>query len=223
MNCNCPVTAVISGFAVLAYLLGAIPNGFLIAKARGIDIRKVGSGNIGATNVYRSVSKGMGILTFVLDAIKGAVPALLFPVLVTGCSKEGAPAWLPLLFGGLAIAGHTWPVYLKFKGGKGVATSAGALIGIAPGATGIGVLCWFIALVGTRYMSVASIVAAIAVPTAGWWLYRGQGFALPIALILLGLLIIWRHKGNIARLMNGTESRFEFKRKKSEVRSQKSE
>ncbi len=213
MNCNCPVTAVISGFAVLAYLLGAIPNGFLIAKARGIDIRKVGSGNIGATNVYRSVSKGMGILTFALDAIKGAVPALLFPVLVTGCLNVPAPVWLPLLFGGLAIAGHTWPVYLKFKGGKGVATSAGALIGIAPGATGIGVLCWFIALVGTRYMSVASIVAAIAVPTAGWWLYRGQGLALPVALIFLGLLIIWRHKGNIARLMNGTESRFEFKKK----------
>ena len=222
MNCNCPVTAVISGFAVLAYLLGAIPNGFLIAKARGIDIRKVGSGNIGATNVYRSVSKRAGILTFALDAVKGAVPALLFPVLVTGCSKDVAPAWLPLLFGGLAISGHTWPVYLKFKGGKGVATSAGALIGIAPGATGIGVLFWFVALVGTRYMSVASIVAAIAVPTAGWWLYRGQGLALPVALILFGLLIIWRHKGNIARLMNGTESRFEFK-KKSEARSQKSE
>jgi glycerol-3-phosphate acyltransferase PlsY len=213
MNCNCPVTAVISAFAVLAYLLGAIPNGFLIAKAKGIDIRQVGSGNIGATNVYRSVSKALGILTFALDAIKGAVPALLFPILVTGCSNAAAPAWLPLLFGGLAIAGHTWPVYLKFKGGKGVATSAGALIGIAPGATGIGVLCWLIALVGTRYMSVASIVAALAVPAAGWWLYRGQGLALPIALMLLGLLIIWRHKGNIARLTNGTESRFEFKKK----------
>jgi glycerol-3-phosphate acyltransferase PlsY len=213
MNCNCPITGVIFGFAVLAYLLGAIPNGFLIAKAKGIDIRTVGSGNIGATNVYRSVSKALGILTFALDALKGAVPALLFPVLVTGCLNGEAPAWLPLLFGGLAIAGHTWPVYLKFKGGKGVATSAGALIGIAPGATGIGVLCWFVALVGTRYMSVASIAAAIAVPVAGWWLYREKGLALPLALGVLGLLIIWRHKGNIVRLMNGTESRFEFKKK----------
>ena len=207
------MTAVVSGLAALAYLLGAIPNGFLIAKAKGIDIRKVGSGNIGATNVYRSVSKTLGILTFALDAVKGAVPALVFPVLVTHCSNAPAPTWLSLLFGGLAIAGHTWPVYLKFKGGKGVATSAGALIGIAPGATGIGVLCWFVALVGTRYMSVASIVAAIAVPAAGWWLYRGQGIALPVALTLLGALIIWRHKGNIERLMKGAENRFEFKKK----------
>ncbi|MEI7880951.1 MAG: glycerol-3-phosphate 1-O-acyltransferase PlsY [bacterium] len=212
--CNCNVTLVIAAFGVLAYLLGAIPNGFLIAKAKGIDIRKVGSGNIGATNVYRSVSKALGILTFALDALKGAIPALWFPVQATHCAQTSLPAWLPLLFGGLAIAGHTWPVYLKFKGGKGVATSAGALIGIAPAATGIGVLCWFVTLVTIRYMSVASIVAAVAVPAAGWWLYRANGLALPLALTALGALIIWRHKGNIQRLMNGSESRFEFKKKK---------
>ncbi|MEI6563119.1 MAG: glycerol-3-phosphate 1-O-acyltransferase PlsY [bacterium] len=211
---------VIIEFAMLSYLLGAIPNGFLIAKAKGIDIRKVGSGNIGATNVYRSVSKSLGLLTFALDALKGAIPALLFPIWVARCVPASAlPFWAPLLFGGLAIAGHTWPVYLKFKGGKGVATSAGALIGIAPAAMGIGVLCWLIALVTTRFMSVASVVAAVTVPAVGWWRYREQGLALPIALTALGALIIWRHKGNIQRLMNGTESRFEFK-KKSESRSQ---
>jgi glycerol-3-phosphate acyltransferase PlsY len=106
-------------------------------------------------------------------------------------------------------------VYLKFKGGKGVATSAGALIGIAPAATGVGVLCWLIALITLRYMSAASIIAAIAVPAAGWWLYRADGLALPIALSALGALIIWRHKGNIQRLLNGTENRFEFKKKSS--------
>ena len=206
---------VISTFGVLAYLLGAIPNGFLIAKAKGIDIRTVGSGNIGATNVYRSVSKSLGILTFVLDALKGAIPALWFPWQAAHCAQSPLPPWLPLLFGGLAIAGHTWPVYLKFKGGKGVATSAGALIGIAPAATGIGVLCWFIALGAFRYMSVASIIAALVVPAAGWWFYRINGLALPVALTALGALIIWRHKGNIQRLMSGTESRFEFKKKKS--------
>ena len=205
---------VVSTFGVLAYLLGAIPNGFLIAKAKGIDIRTVGSGNIGATNVYRSVSKSLGILTFVLDALKGAIPALWFPWQAARCAQSPLPPWLPLLFGGLAIAGHTWPVYLKFKGGKGVATSAGALIGIAPAATGIGVLCWFIALVAFRYMSVASIIAALVVPAAGWWFYRVNGLALPSALTALGALIIWRHKGNIQRLMSGTESRFEFKKKK---------
>jgi len=213
--------AVISVFAVLAYLLGAVPNGFLIAKAKGIDIRLVGSGNIGATNVYRSVSKKLGILTFALDAVKGAVPVLAFPFFVAKCSDAAAPVWLPLLFGGMAIIGHTWPVYLKFKGGKGVATSAGALIGIAPGAMGIGLLCWAVLLVATRFMSVASIGAAVAVPAVGWWFYRGQGLALPVALTALGALIVWRHKGNIQRLMAGSESRFEFKKKNSEVRIQK--
>ena len=217
------MTGVVSGFAVLAYLLGAIPNGFLIAKAKGIDIRTVGSGNIGATNVFRSVSKSLGILTFALDAVKGAVPALLFPVLAGRLAGMPAPEWASLLFGGLAIAGHTWPVYLKFKGGKGVATSAGALIGIAPGAMGIGLLCWSVLLVGSRYMSVASIGAAIAVPVAGWWFYGGKALALPVALTLLGSLIIWRHKGNIRRLMDGTENRFEFKKKNPESRIQKSE
>ncbi len=214
-SCNESTVLIISSFGVLAYLLGAIPNGFLIAKAKGIDIRKVGSGNIGATNVYRSVSKSLGILTFVLDALKGAIPALWFPWQAARCAQAPLPTWLPLLFGGLAIAGHTWPVYLKFKGGKGVATSTGALIGIAPAATGLGVLCWFITLVTLRYMSAASIVAALAVPAAGWWLYRADGLALPITLTVLGALIILRHKGNIQRLLNGTESRFEFKKKRS--------
>ena len=213
--CYGSMTIVIAAFGGVAYLLGAVPNGFLIAKAKGIDIRKVGSGNIGATNVYRSVSKPLGILTFVLDALKGAIPALWFPVQAAHCAQAPLPPWLPLLFGGLAIAGHTWPIYLKFKGGKGVATSAGALIGIAPAATGIGVLCWAFALVTLRYMSLASIIAAVAVPAAGWWLYRADGLALPIALTALGALIIWRHKGNIQRLMNGSENRFEFKKKSS--------
>lgn len=215
MSCSCNgMVLIVSVFGVLAYLLGAIPNGFLIAKAKGIDIRKVGSGNIGATNVYRAVSKPLGILTFALDALKGAIPALWFPLQAAHCAQTTLPAWLPLLFGGLAIAGHTWPVYLKFKGGKGVATSAGALIGIAPAATGIGVLCWLIALITLRYMSVASILAALAVPLAGWWLYGREGIILPIALTALGVLIIWRHKGNIQRLMQGTENRFEFRKKK---------
>lgn len=212
-NCNCPVTGVVTGLSILSYMLGAIPNGFLIAKAKGIDIRTVGSGNIGATNVYRSVSKALGLLTFALDAVKGALPAALFPVLAKGCAGTTPPEWIPLLFGGLAIVGHTWPVYLRFKGGKGVATSAGALIAIAPAATGIGVLCWAVTLVTTRYMSAASIVAAVAVPAAGWWLYRSGGVVLPAALTLLGFLIIWRHKGNLQRLVAGTENRFEFRKK----------
>ncbi len=116
-----------------AYLMGSIPNGLLLARLKGIDLQKVGSGNIGATNVYRCVGKGWGIAAFVLDAVKGFVPAFVFPRLM-----EAAPPWLGLACGVAAVAGHNWPVWLKFKGGKGVSTSAGMLLGIAPAAVGIG-------------------------------------------------------------------------------------
>lgn len=194
--------------ALLSYLLGAIPFGLLFAWAKGVDIRTVGSCNIGATNVFRSVSKTLGILTFILDALKGLAPALLFPKVVMWAGQGEPALWLGLLFGASAIIGHTWPVYIGFKGGKGVATSAGALIGIAPAAAGIGLLTWALLFAATRYVSVASIAAALVVPVAGWWRYRGQGVALPIALTALGLLIVWRHKKNIQRLVNGTEHRF---------------
>ena len=195
-------------FAILSYFLGAVPFGLLLSRVKGVDIRQVGSKNIGATNVFRSVSKTLGVLTFVADGLKGFVPAWLFPKIVAAWGQGAPPPWLGLLFAALAIAGHTWPVYIKFKGGKGVATSAGALIGIAPAATGIGLVTWILAMALTRYVSVSSIAAALIVPAAGWGLYAKQGLALPIALTVIGLLIVWRHKGNIQRLMNGTEHRF---------------
>jgi glycerol-3-phosphate acyltransferase PlsY len=216
MNGECMSNAnvVAAGFGLLAYLVGAVPNGFLIARAKGVDIRKVGSGNIGATNVFRSVSKTLGILTFIADAVKGLVPALVFPMLVAWISGANPPAWLGLVYAALAIVGHTWPIYLGFKGGKGVATSAGALIGLAPLATGIGFVVWILFFVTSRYVSVASIAAAAAVPAAAWWLYRGSGVALPVFLTVLGAVIILRHKANIQRLAKGTEHRFEFKKRR---------
>ena len=192
-----------------AYLLGSIPNGLLIARLKGVDIRKVGSGNIGATNVFRSVGKSWGILTFVCDALKGFLPAWLFPQLV-----DGTHAALGIFCGALAIAGHNWPVFLKFKGGKGVATSAGVLLGIAPAAVGLGLLSWLILFLSTRYVSVASIGAAIVVPLAGWFLYR-DGRLLPITLAILGLVTVIRHQANIRRLIAGTEHRFEFGKKRT--------
>ena len=122
----------------LAYLLGAIPFGLLIARANGVDIRKVGSGNIGATNVFRALGKKWGILAFTCDALKGFIPASLFPFLAKTIGAPGDDSVLSLVCACLAIAGHNWPVYLRFKGGKGVATSVGALIGLAPSAAGIG-------------------------------------------------------------------------------------
>ena len=129
--------ATVAGLGLASYLIGAVPFGLLVARLKGVDITKVGSGNIGATNVFRSVSKPLGILTFVLDALKGWGPAWFFPRLVQGgdAITAAGPA-LAVAYATLAIVGHTWPVYLKFKGGKGVATSAGALIGIAPAAVG---------------------------------------------------------------------------------------
>ena len=200
--------AAVAGLGLASYLIGAVPFGLLVARLKGIDITKVGSGNIGATNVFRSVSKPLGILTFALDALKGWGPACFFPGFVQGGDATTANPLLAVLFAALAIAGHTWPVYLKFKGGKGVATSAGALIGIAPLAVAIGLLVWIGLLAASRYVSVASIGAAVAVAIAAWVFYARQAFGVPVALTLLAALIIWRHRANIQRLRAGTEHRF---------------
>ncbi|MBI2437402.1 MAG: glycerol-3-phosphate 1-O-acyltransferase PlsY [Lentisphaerae bacterium] len=196
---------------VLAYLLGAIPFGFLIARARGVDIRTVGSGNIGATNVFRAVGKGWGALVFAGDVLKGFIPVSVFPLLARKFWAYDGGELLSLMCACLAIGGHNWPVYLRFKGGKGVATSVGALLGLTPPAAGIGLLAWALVFAATRYVSVASIVAALVVAGAVWFFYASGGILLPVVLTVLCGLVIWRHKRNIQRLLAGTENRFEFK------------
>ena len=185
-----------------AYLLGAIPNGLLIARLKGIDLQKVGSGNIGATNVFRCVGKGWGIAAFVLDAVKGFVPAFFFPWLM-----PGAPDWLGLACGAAAVTGHNWPVWLKFKGGKGVSTSAGMLLGIAPAAVGIGFAVFAAVVALTRWVSLGSILAAIAVPAAYLAMNGAENRLLAGALVLMGLLVIVKHRANVRRLLAGTEPR----------------
>ncbi|HMP76660.1 MAG TPA: glycerol-3-phosphate 1-O-acyltransferase PlsY [Kiritimatiellia bacterium] len=198
--------------AFASYLLGAIPFGLLLGKLKGIDVRTVGSKNIGATNVLRSVGKPWGIATFVLDALKGFLPALVFPGAANALGAEFQTLELARLVGGAAaILGHNFPVYLGFKGGKGVATSAGALLGIAPWAVAVGLAVWALFFFTLRYVSLASIVAALSVPVVAWWQYRDAGLATPIALTILAVLIILRHRANIRRLLNGTEHRFERK------------
>jgi len=188
-------------FLILAaYLLGAIPNGLLLARLKGIDLQKMGSGNIGATNVFRCVGKGWGIAAFILDAVKGFVPAFVFPRLL-----ESAPGWLGLACGVAAVAGHNWPVWLKFKGGKGVSTSAGMLLGLAPAAVGIGFVAFVITLLATRWVSLASMVAAIAVPAAYIALEGTGNHLLTGALLVMGALVIYKHRANIGRLLKGTE------------------
>ena len=185
-----------------AYLMGSIPCGLLIARLKGVDLQKVGSGNIGATNVYRCVGKAWGVAAFVLDAVKGFVPAFVFPRLM-----ESAPPWLGLACGIAAVAGHNWPVWLKFKGGKGVSTSAGMLLGIAPAAVGVGFAVFALTVALTRFVSLGSILAAIAVPAAYLWMNGAENRLLAGALVVMGALVIFKHRANVGRLLRGIEPR----------------
>jgi glycerol-3-phosphate acyltransferase PlsY len=195
-------------FSVAAYLFGAVPFGLLVAKSRGVDIRTQGSGNIGATNVFRVIGKGWGVFTFVLDALKGFLPSFVFPRLA-GLD----PDW-GVLFGIVAILGHSFPVYLKFKGGKGVATSAGMLLGVAPIAVLVGFVCWVLCMIFSRIVSLSSIVATIAVAVTVWVL-DPAALVVNVALTILAVLVIWLHRANIKRLLNGTENRFGKKKETS--------
>lgn len=189
----------------IAYVIGSIPFGLLISKAKGVDIRKQGSGNIGATNVLRCLGKPLGITCFVLDALKGFLPAALFPMIGKVDPTFG------ILFGTAAILGHNFPIFLNFKGGKGVATSAGVLLGVAPLAVVIGLLTWVIVFKTSGYVSLGSIIAALAVIATGWT--AGYGSVIATALTLLGALTIYRHRENIKRLAAGTENKFQRKKK----------
>jgi acyl phosphate:glycerol-3-phosphate acyltransferase len=193
-------------------LIGSLPTGYLAGKAKGIDIRSVGSGNIGATNVFRALGKSWGIAVLLVDALKGVVACLLVPVLVLQwfpqCSKET----LSLVSGVGAILGHNYTCWLKFKGGKGVATTGGVVFAWAPLAGVTALVVFVIFVVATKYVSVASIAAAITLPIAAW-AWRGSPSAsvgypvLMYVLAALGAMAIYKHKGNIQRLINGTENR----------------
>ena len=208
-TCICEQAALSGALAVFSYLIGAIPTGFLVARARGIDIRTVGSGNIGATNVFRCVGRSWGILTFILDFLKGYLPATVFPLIVRHYSGQFPNVTLALVYGCLAVAGHNWPVYLRFKGGKGMATGAGALLGFAPVIMLAGIAAWLVFFLATRYVSVASMLAAVVIVVAAWGLEH-ERMLVPLTLTIMGAVIIWRHKSNIRRLLSGTEHRFQF-------------
>ncbi len=201
---------------VLAYLIGAIPFGLFIARYHGIDIRQFGSGNIGATNVMRILGKKAGLATFALDALKGWLPVDVLPPIANRLPMTNLdPVALGIFCGVAAVIGHSFPVYLRFKGGKGVATSAGALIGMAPFAAIFGLASWGIAFKLTRYVSLASIIAALVVAGVGWWRYAQDTLLLPSVLSLLVFLVIIRHRSNILRLLGGRESRFDRNKNRS--------
>jgi glycerol-3-phosphate acyltransferase PlsY len=194
--------------AVAAYLLGSIPTGYLVARAKGIDIRAVGSGNIGAANVFRILGKPAGILVLVVDGLKGftACSWLADFVVQPFAVAPDKIECLKIVAGICAVLGHNYTCWLKFKGGKGIATSAGVFFALAPLAAGIALGAWIVVFALIRYVSVASIAAAVALPTA-IWLTKNNLF-LGIVTTALGLLAIFKHRSNIQRLLNGTEQRF---------------
>ncbi|HEX4264099.1 MAG TPA: glycerol-3-phosphate 1-O-acyltransferase PlsY [Verrucomicrobiae bacterium] len=199
--------------ALVAYLFGSVPTGFLVAKARGVDIRTVGSGNIGATNAFRVLGKGFGIFVLLMDALKGWV-AVEVAALVVYLLLPGAPLeYLRITAAIAAILGHNFTCWLNFKGGKGIATSAGVLIALVPLALVIILSIFIILFLATRYVSVGSIAAAFALPFATWFTQHDVGLTAVMAAI--GALAILKHRKNIQRLLNGTENRIQFRKKEA--------
>jgi glycerol-3-phosphate acyltransferase PlsY len=198
--------------AVVGYLLGSLSFGYLIARAKGVNIFEVGSKSSGATNVLRVLGKGPGYLAFFLDALKGAAAAGWPLVFVRGphstyliCAVAGLVA---------AIVGHSFSCFIKFRGGKGVATATGGFLILLPTETLIAGMVWIIAFYASRYVSLASIIAAIALTAAAFLLHELpflQYFAL-----LIAVLVIIRHRANIVRLLNGTENKFVKKKESSQ-------
>ena len=226
---------IIISFLILAFLLGSIPFGLIIGKAKGIDIRELGSKNIGATNVGRNLGKKFGFLCFALDGLKGWVLTYLAKQLWVIEGRDPIPlslpeglitppfilteehAWwaqlIPIMIGLLTIVGHNYSIWLKFKGGKGIATSFGVLLALMPVGIGCALVIWVITLFISNHISLASILAAASLPILthvgarlhGRWAEGTWNKPLFILSIILAILAIWRHRSNISRLIAGTE------------------
>lgn len=215
-------------FTLGAYLLGSVSFALILGKLNGINIREHGSGNVGATNLGRALGKKWGILCFLLDLGKGLIPVLSYGLLMELIANKQPVGAIPMLqwlaVGVAAVAGHVFPVFLGFKGGKGVATSAGALLGFWPVLTvptlAAGVV-WFVVTKATAYVGLASVVAAAALPffVVGFAVVRGDGADEIVACgsvsALLAALVILRHSSNIKRLREGTEGKVDWAQSKS--------
>jgi glycerol-3-phosphate acyltransferase PlsY len=195
--------------ALVAYLLGSIPTGFLVGKMRGIDIREVGSGNIGATNVLRALGTVAGVMVMLADALKGwlavavlaRISAHWFLTSPSALQLEG----MAVLAGLCAILGHNFTCWLRFKGGKGIATSAGVLVALVPYALLIILAVWLLVLAVSGYVSLASVCASFTLPFATW--LTGRSVTLIVVTAAMAALAIWKHRANLKRLAAGTEHR----------------
>ncbi len=196
--------------ALVAYLLGSIPTGFLVGKMRGIDIRAVGSGNIGATNVFRALGTVAGVLVMLADALKGwlavAVLSRLSANWFLSSSSASQHEATAILAGLCAILGHNYTCWLRFKGGKGIATSAGVLVALVPYSLLIILAIWLVVLAVSRFVSLASVCASFSLPFATW--LTGRSVTLIVVTAAMAALAIWKHRANLKRLAAGTEHRF---------------
>ncbi len=192
---------------LLAYLMGSIPFAYLAGKARGIDLRTVGSGNLGATNVLRTLGWRWAVPVFVADALKGGIPAGLFPWLIATEHSD----WWAVAYGAAAIAGHAKPVFLRFRGGgKGVATSAGVFLALAPKATIAALVIFGVVVKLTGFVSLGSILAALALPLAVA-LTQGVSSLFFWPSVVIAAFVVWTHRANIGRLRRGEEHSFKKK------------
>jgi glycerol-3-phosphate acyltransferase PlsY len=187
---------------LLSYLIGAVPTSYLAGRIfKGIDLREHGSGNLGATNLYRTLGWKYAVPVGLFDIAKGALPVVLVAPQVSGSQR------VAVALGLAAVIGHVYSVFVRFRGGKGVATAAGVMLGLAPLAIAALIIVWAVIVFGTGYVSLGSIVAASLLPLAVWVLDPGARELLPvIALVAAG--IVWLHRANIRRLLAGTENRF---------------
>ena len=181
---------------LLGYVLGSVPTGYLVGRSFGVDVRKVGSGNIGTANVLRAAGKWAGVLTLAGDMLKG-----LIPVVVARLSTDNE--WLIAAVAFAAVIGHCWSVFLRFKGGKAVATGAGTTIGLAP-VVGLGLFAfWWAVVLVTRYTSLGAIAVMVVSPIVLW--VTGQPLPYVLYTIVGGVLVLWRHRENAVALIKGTE------------------
>jgi glycerol-3-phosphate acyltransferase PlsY len=184
---------------IAAYLIGSIPTGLLLGKVFGVDIRTTGSGNIGATNVYRTLGRKVGVMTLVGDCLKGLIPVLV-------AKQMGLPDLGIALVGLAAFLGHVYTVFLGFKGGKGVATALGVFLGLSPLSVLLTLAVFVLVLFKWRYVSLGSIVAAAAMPVFVAAIDRR--LSIVVVTLLVAVLVIWKHRENIKRLRAGSESKF---------------
>ena len=188
-----------------AYLIGGIPFGFLIGKMRGVDVRTVGSKNIGATNVFRTVGKKWGLVAFVCDVLKGLLPTL------AARHFAAEPSWLPLCVGVACVVGHMLTPYMKFKGGEGVATAFGMMLGLIPALVGTAFGIFALVFACSHFISLGSITASAFLAVAIWFPILGtvgcRDLPQCVLVTLIALFIIWKHRSNIGRLVHGNENK----------------